>query len=564
MTGILSTNITSPVGLTTADNFAAVRRGEHAMKDLSGWKGISVRFCAGCFTDEQREALRVPGFSWLESMVIRSVQDALGHCDVDPASPRTLFVLSSTLGNVDELSPAPETDGDFRNFGDSARKVARYFGIVTEPVVVCNACVSGVTAQLLADRLISAGHYDHAIVCGADTVSPFIVAVFHSFQSMSPTVCRPFDIERLGLNLGEGASTIILGRAAEADGWLLVDGLLDNDAYHVSAPDPTGDGVRRVIEGTLAGRDISDLATVSGHGTGTMFNDEMESKALAAAGLSNLPVSSYKAFFGHTMGACGVLETALALHALERGVILPAGGFEEIGVSGRIDISAAERTTQKRTLLKIVSGFGSCNGAALYVPKGRYAGEKPWKEGPAPKVLRRIRISPEAVSLDGGEVPVEGTGQAMLTALYKDRLGDNIRFFKMDPFSRLVYLACGLLLKDNGLAPESLGILLFSRSGSILADRKHLGTFTGGAAFYPSPAVSINTLPNVVVGEVATRFRVKGETTFLILSERDGTLMDRIITSTLAATGPVTMVTGWVDCGEPDAFEADLQLITTF
>ena len=154
MTGILSTNITSPVGLTTADNFAAVRRGEHAMKDLSGWKGIPVRFCAGCFTDEQREALRVPGFSWLESMVIRSVQDALGHCDVDPASPRTLFVLSSTLGNVDELSPAPETDGDFRNFGDSARKVARYFGIVTEPVVVCNACVSGVTAQLLADRRI--------------------------------------------------------------------------------------------------------------------------------------------------------------------------------------------------------------------------------------------------------------------------------------------------------------------------------------------------------------------------------------------------------------------------
>ena len=152
MTGILSTNITSPIGLTTAENFDAVRRGENAMKHLSDWKGIPVRFCAGCFTEEQREALRVPGFTWFESLVLRSVQEALSHCSVDLGSPRTLFVLSTTLGNVDELSPSPETDGDFRDQGEAARKIAEYLGIRTEPVVVCNACVSGVTAQLLADR----------------------------------------------------------------------------------------------------------------------------------------------------------------------------------------------------------------------------------------------------------------------------------------------------------------------------------------------------------------------------------------------------------------------------
>ena len=365
MTGILATNITSPIGLTTAANFEAVRLGEVSQKHLSGWMGLPVSLCAGCFPEEQRAALRVPGFSWFESLVIRSVEEALGHCEVDVASPRTLFVLSSTLGNVDELSASPETDGDFRNFGESARKIARHLGIVTEPVVVCNACVSGVTAQILADRLIASGRYDKAIVCGADTLSPFIVAVFTSFQSLSPTVCRPFDIERLGLNLGEAASTVILGKSSAPGTWRILDGCLDNDSYHVSAPDPTGDGVRRVIEKALAGKDLSDLATVSVHGTGTMFNDEMESKALAASGLSGLPVSSYKAYFGHTMGACGLLETALALYALEQGVILPAGGFEEIGVSGRIDISPAERLTGKRTLLKIVSGFGGCNGAAV-------------------------------------------------------------------------------------------------------------------------------------------------------------------------------------------------------
>ena len=559
MTGILSTNILSPIGRTTAGNFEAVRRGGNAMKTLSDWKGIPVRFCAGCFTEEQREALRGPGFSWFESLIIHSVEEALGHCTVDLGSPRTLFVLSTTLGNVDELSPAPETDGDFRDHGEAARKVAAYLGIRTEPVVVCNACVSGVTAQLLADRLIEAGHYDTAVVCGADTVSPFIVAIFTSFQSLSPTPCRPFDIERLGLNIGEGASTVILGRSTEGTGWKLLDGWLDNDAYHVSAPDPTGDGVRRVIEGTLAGRDPSALATISVHGTGTMFNDEMESKAISASGLSTLPVSSYKGFFGHTMGACGLLEGALALHALDNGVILPAGGFEEIGVSGRIDISGSERPAGDGNLLKIVSGFGGCNGAALYAREDDGV-RRPVFAG-TPQTVRQLHISPEAAILDGERISAEGNGQAMLTALYKEHLGDNIRYFKMDPFSRLVYLSAGLLLKDIDERPESLGILLFNRTGSILADRKHLGTFMGDEGFYPSPAVSINTLPNVVVGEVATRYRVKGETTFLILPERNEALMEKIISATLAVSGPVTMVTGWVDCPEADSFVADLKVI---
>ena len=560
MTGILATNITSPIGLTTAANFEAVRRGEVSQKNLTGFRGLPVNICAGCFTEEQRAALRVPGFSWLESLEIRSVQEALSHCDVDPASPRTLFVLSTTLGNVDELSASPETDGDFRNYGESARKVARHLGIVTEPVIVCNACVSGVTAQLLADRLIASGRYDNAIVCGADSLSPFIVAVFTSFQSLSPTVCRPFDIERLGLNLGEAASTVILGKSSGAGTWRILDGSLDNDSYHVSAPDPTGDGVRRVIEKVVAGRDVSDLATICVHGTGTMFNDEMESKAIAAAGLSGVPVSSYKAYFGHTMGACGLLETVLALYALDQGVILPAGGYEEIGVSGRIDISPVERPTGKRTLLKIVSGFGGCNGAAVYGKEGD-SRDEPWNDGV--KVVRRLRITPTRLEIDGQEVTVEGEGQEMLTALYKARLGDNPRYFKMDPFSRLTYLGVGLLLKDMQVEPTKLGILLFNGTGSILADRKHLATFTGDAGFYPSPAVCINTLPNVVVGEIAARYRVKGETTFLILPERNEAMMAEITASTLAAQGPFTMVTGWVDCPEPDVFEAELQVITT-
>ena len=561
MTRILATNIVSPLGMTTEENFEAVRQGRKAFRQLERWKDLPIRFCAACFTEEQRESLQVPGFTWFESLIIRSVTEALGRTDIDPASGRTLFVLSTTLGNVDELSPDPATDGDFRLMGDAARKVARYLGIRTEPVVVCNACVSGVTAQLLSDRLIRAGHYDRAIVCGADTVSPFIVAVFSAFQSLSPGPCRPFDIERLGLNIGEGASTVILGRDS-AEGWHLLDGYLDNDAYHVSAPDPTGDGVRRVIEGALEGRDRQAVATVSVHGTGTMFNDEMESKAIAATGLGEVPISSYKGFFGHTMGACGLLEGALAMHALDAGVILPAGGFEETGVSGRMNLDPAERPSGDGMLLKIVSGFGGCNGAALYSRRPDDTPSALSQE--TRRVLRRLHCTPDTLSVDGEVLPAEGTGQDLLAALYRTRLGDNIRFFKMDPLSRLNYLCAGLLLKDIDERPERLGILLFSRTGAILADRRHLGTFMGTEGFYPSPAVCINTLPNVVFGEIAARYGVKGETTFLILPERDDARMEEIISATLAASGPMTLLAGWADCSAPDTFEADLRLIRNY
>lgn len=559
MTGILATNITSPLGLDSLQNYASVRRGGSALHTLDGWEGVPERVCVGAFSPRQREDLAIPGFTRFQSLVIRSVSEALKHTDVDLSSGRTVFILSTTKGDVGELAADPADDGEYLAPGAAARKIAAYFGITTEPLVVCNACISGVTAQLLADRLISAGEFDTAIVCGADVLSAFTLAGFTSFKSLSPVECRPFDIERLGLNLGEAAATMILGR--QGGSWRIVSGCLDNDAYHVSAPSPDGEGVLRAIRNTLADGVKGRLATVSAHGTATMFNDQMESRAIAGAGLGDIPVSAYKGCFGHTLGASGILESVITMCSVDDGVVLPVRGFEEAGVSGRINVCDRETATDGGEFLKIISGFGGCNGAVLY--------SKLPAEKPAERISRRygtvhsVSITPDAAVLDGAVLPVVSRGQALLTELFRSRLEDCQKFYKMDLFSRLVFVAAGMLLKEGCgvLDPATTAVVLFNASSSVIADRQHLGTFPSAGEFYPSPSVFLYTLPNVVLGELAATFGIKGETTFIILAQKDGTLMNTVVDATLAATAPSAVITGWADCSAEDSFEADLKLM---
>lgn len=564
MTEILATNITSPLGLTTLQNYRSVREGASALKEFRDWRGVPGQVCVAAFEERQKEAMMLDGFSWFESLAVYSVREALGHADIDASSERTVFILSTTKGDVEQLSATEAGDGAYLAPADAARKIASCLGITTEPVVVCNACISGVTAQLLADRLISNGTYDNAIVCGADVLSTFTVAGFSSFKSLSPVRCRPFDIERLGLNLGEAAASVILGRRnpeEDSGRWCIVSGCLNNDAYHVSAPAPDGEGVLRAVQATVDSRRTKRLATVSAHGTATMFNDQMESKAIAAAGLGAVPVSAYKGVFGHTLGASGVLEPVITMCGLDEGVVLPVCGFEEIGVSGKIDVCGEVRQTRSREFLKIISGFGGCNGAVLYSGTPDAVEECSCRRGY--ELAGTIHVTPDAVTVNGTDIQCGEKGGAMLTALFKERIADGPKFFKMDLFSKLVYVSVSLLA-DNGKAiddPGSAAMVLFNRSSSIVADRQHLGTFSTPGEFYPSPSVFLYTLPNVVLGELASRYGIKGETSFFILPEKDWTMMDTIIGATLAKTTASSLVSGWVDCSGEDTFEAEIKLL---
>ena len=362
MVCVLSTNITSPIGFTTEQNYQAILSGASALRPYEGLWGLPEPFAASLFSREQTEALALDGYTRFEALAIRSVREALTRVVLDIVSPRVILILSTTKGNIGQ-SPSV-----------AAQRIAEAIGLATTPIVVCNACVSGLSAQLLANHLLSAGFYDYAIVVGAEVQSKFIVSGFQSLKAVSDEPCRPFDIERIGLNLGEAAATIIFGqppsispeRATGAASWHLVAGATCNDAFHNISPSPKADGCTRAIEAVMTGRDKSRLATICVHGTATLYNDQMESVAIQRAGLSDTPLSALKGYYGHTMGAAGVLETILTMRATGDGVILGSKGFTEVGVSVKVSISSKTQKTNKTSFLKLLSGFGGSNVAALF------------------------------------------------------------------------------------------------------------------------------------------------------------------------------------------------------
>ena len=566
MISILSTNITSPLGFTTKENYHAVKEGRSALAMHSNWRGIPQPFTASLFSAEQENYLHVEGFTKYESITIRSIKEALSHLDLDIASDRTAMILSTTKANVEELSSSAERDGEYRKPGESAAKIAKYIGMTTEPIVVCNACISGVTAQVLADRLITGGFYDNVIVCGADCQSPFVVAGFMSFKSLSPYECRPFDIERLGLNLGEAAATIIYGKVNgskhDDKSWKLIAGALNNDAYHVSAPSPVGDGTYNAVKVVLESVHPDSLATVGVHGTATMFNDQMESKAIERSGLSDIPVCALKGYYGHTLGAAGVLETVLTMEAIDDGLILPVRGYSEIGVSGKINISDQSRITDKNTFVKLISGFGGCNGAVAFSRSSEI--DSPDCRKNDIRTLSSVRITPTSLSIDGQDQEVRSSGKDLLSEIYKTFLGDYPKFHKMDVFSKLAFLAAEIATQraGEGSPDEGCAVILFNSSSSILVDRKHIGTYEKEDDFYPSPSVFLYTLPNIVTGEIAIKHGYKGETSLYILEEYNEKIMNSVVESTFALSSVRTMITGWVDCSSDDNFEANIKLVT--
>lgn len=588
MLKVVSTNIVSPLGMSSQENWRAVMQGRSALRRLENYKGIPLPFVASVFTPEQVEKLAVEGFTRFESLAIRSITEALTHTDLDVHGERTIFILSTTKADVEELGFAAERDGDYHRPALSAQRIAEHVGI-GGAIVCCNACISGVSAQILADRLISCGHYDNAVVCGADLVSSFTASGFLSFKSLSNEACRPFDVDRQGLNLGEAAATIVFTRADSLrDGdWLFERGEMDNDAFHLSTPAPSGEGARKVLEAVMKGRDASELAFVSAHGTATMFNDQMESVAIEKAGLSSVPLTALKGWFGHTLGASGVLEVILGMMAVSESVVLPLRGFREIGVSGKVNLSPELRTTDKNSFLKMISGFGGCNAAALYrrVRAGMERETAPGLEKAAHskgetapelketahlmgeaasglKELHRVLILPDGVTLDGRRLPVQSQGAGLLSEIYRKYVGDYPKYHKMDSLSRLAFLATELLL-SRGDVPQDSGraTILFNRTSSVVADRCHLGSIAKPGEFYPSPSVFLGTLPNIATGEIAIRHGYTGETSLYITDFRDEALMKKVVGSSFSLGGFRSLICGFVDCEFVDSFEAELKIL---
>ena len=348
-------SILSPLGATPAENFAAVCRGESALQRYEGMFGVREPFVASLM---DRSLWTAPGRTFFDSIVIAAARRAVEAAGIDPASPRTVFVLSTIKGNIEYIDTQDVT------LACSARRLADAFGNPNPAVVVSNACISGLAALLQGRRMLLSGRFDHVVVVGAEVQSRFIVTGFQSLKALSEAPCKPFDATRDGLNLGEAAAAVVLGFGEE--GWELVDGAVRNDANHISGPSRTGEGSYKALRYVLKHTSPKELAFVNVHGTSTLYNDEMEAIAIDRAGLLDVPVNALKGTFGHTMGAAGILESILSMHAVDAGIVLPTRGFSELGVSRPVRVSAQAGTTDKRAFVKLLSGFGGVNGALLF------------------------------------------------------------------------------------------------------------------------------------------------------------------------------------------------------
>jgi len=317
-------------------------------------------------------------FTRFEKLCLLTALGALQQSHINPAAADTLFILSSTKGNIDllEKNKKNQYDPERLFLWHTARLITGFFRNTNPPIVISNACISGVVALTTAYDYLSKGLYKNAVVIGADIASEFVISGFQSFKSLSTGPCKPFDLNRDGLNLGEGAAAIVLSterdQVTEGPALEICGGASANDANHISGPSRTGEGlylaVKKAMEvsNTLA----SDVQFISAHGTATSFNDEMESKAFAWAGLSHAPLNSMKGYFGHTLGAAGVIETAITLRSMRRNILLKTLGFAEYGVPEPINILADHLETETRCSLKTASGFGGCN-AALIIKKAQ-------------------------------------------------------------------------------------------------------------------------------------------------------------------------------------------------
>lgn len=366
-------NIISPLGFSTQENYQAVSN------SIIGVKKIKLpfsqdEFCVAKISDDKiqehlSQIKNTDTHTKLEQLSILSIQDVLNQSGIHPKDNRTLLIYSTTKGNIDILENTYKNIDSKRVYLYAfAKHLQFYFQLAHTPVVLSNACISGILGIIIAKRFIEQGAYDNVLVCGGDILSEFTISGFKSFNALSHEPSKPFDANRVGINLGEAVSTILITNKKELAtpyNTQIVSGASANDANHISGPSRTADGLFQCLT-QVVDKKTNDIGFISAHGTATPFNDEMESIAFDRAGLNTIPVNSLKGYYGHTLGAAGVLETVLSLESMKHQRLIKSAGFDTKGVSGNITMIESHQDKNFSSFIKTASGFGGCNAAALF------------------------------------------------------------------------------------------------------------------------------------------------------------------------------------------------------
>jgi len=328
---------------------------------------------------------KVPEMDRFSSLALKTLDQTIKDISFSEKD-RSAVIWGTSGGGALSFEEAVRTGVKDEHFTDkisyhhAARLIAEKTHTSEPPLTISTACSSGAIAMGYAFQKIRSGFLDVAVTGGSDTINLSTYAGFHSLRALDPEGCRPFDKERKGLVVGEGAALFVLEsleHAKERGAEILAEiagAGMSADAFHETSPDPTGSGAALAMSRALedAGMSPEEIDYINAHGTGTPHNDSMETAAIKkifGKKAYSIPVSSTKSMIGHLLGAGGPVEAVACIIGMREGFIPPTINYKVPDPECDLDyVPNTSRKANIRTALSNSFAFGG-NNATLVMKK---------------------------------------------------------------------------------------------------------------------------------------------------------------------------------------------------
>ena len=532
---VTGVGLVTALGNDVASTFRRLADGECGFAPVSLFEATGQRSeIAAEVRDLQVESVAPAGeatrWSRSDALAVIAAREALSSAGLAPGSAPLSLALGASTGGMFEsevhlarmLSSPLETAtlDQLVSFpvSASAERLASTLGRVERIATVCSACSSGANALIEAMAWIQRGSAKRVLAGATDGLCRLTFAGFNSLGATDPRACRPFDVSREGLTLGEGAGFLVLEPESEAvrrgarvlawlSGWAS-----GAEAHHATHPEASGATAVRLLREAMhrAGVGASDIDYVNAHGTGTPHNDAMEARAIAEAfggAASRARVSSVKGQIGHTLAAAGAIEAALTVRCIEAAMVLPTGGLETPEVEPTLaHVLRRGEPAKIRAACSNSFGFGGADAVLLFEHP-----DSPGRESRSAGQGRVVVITGHATWGRGdAEMQGEASEAASTPSARALAVLDAVRSRRFDGATALVSAGAAQALGEAGLDAAGVGLVAGTAFGSVQRSAQFLRRLLERGPRFASPAEFPHLLPSSPTGNSSVYLGLTG------------------------------------------------------